>query len=141
MNMVITTDDKRVVYLAFIQRVIRDYQMTSEITRLVSLAVVAGMFVFRMLSPEAGVFALASIGAAVMLVVLWLFDAKQQQARVAYMRLYDEARGKETVDFDMDVDRFRSAARLQQAIWNAPAAWLYVAELVVIALLSMMKPI
>lgn len=130
--------EAKVAHLGFIQRAVHAYDAHGTVTKVAALLVTAGLFyVFLMMADvREGVLQLAAMGGGVILFVLWLTDAYYYQQKLAYSKLYDNARQSEETDFDMNAEKHKEPHAVQ--MWRAPVSWLYVAQIGAVAFLSFM---
>lgn len=133
---------ERIAHLDFIQECIRRLDANSFAVKVASLVVTAGAFSAHILQTaiggNPGTFALLNLGTAALLFLFWLFDAKSQQGRAAFIALHDRARRSEEVTFDMNIEPFKSQNTFARALWSAPDSWLYMGQVFIVSTLSLM---
>lgn len=133
---------ERIAHLDFIQACIRRLDINSFAVKVASLVVTAGSFVAHIVQAaiggNPGTFALLNIGEVALLFLFWIFDARSQQDRAAYISLHDRARRSEEVTFDMNIEPYKSSHTFSRALWAAPSSWLYIGQIIIVSLLSLM---
>ncbi|WP_448205429.1 hypothetical protein [Azospirillum sp. sgz302134] len=133
----------RLTHLTFIQNIIRGYDHQSLLLKGGALAVVLVLFVVQMLASgkTAGI-AVIHLTGFILVLSLWLADARLHQQKGAYGALYDRVRmepGAES-DLSLHVDGLIEPAGLRRAAWATPVAYLYVGSLVGLAVLALATP-
>jgi|GEM_PF-6048019 len=127
----------RIAHLSFIQDSIKSYNHERLFCKAAALVVAAGAFIVQVNVNTPGVVSLFALGAAFILLVLWLQDTHYYQTKCAYAKLHDVSRTAEETHFDMDVDQYRTKNTFANALWAPPASWLYMGLIFIVALLSL----
>ena len=134
--------ESRIEHLKMIQNVLSDYEKQTGQIRAFALAITAGFFAAQIgLNIESGasqsISSWMSLSGVIVLFVLWYMDAHAYSVKRAYVRLFDQSRTSQEVNFDMNADQHRNEADVPKFMMKAPIMYLYGGVIVAVGVLPM----